>query len=371
MGSKTGQGGVLRNFVDSAKIGILALTGIVLLALPVKAQETAPSLPDRIIKPMYVMDSVTLRADAVDVTLWGIEPALTSETPLELNAIYLLDELTQGLEVNCKVVGGRADHVLARCTGLEDRDLALELLSNGYAVVDRRVVFNTPFADGYEKAEQQARTEVKGVWRVIADRQASYQSPWLQPYIGSIMFFMMVFGPFAGMVIVGLVMWIWFRRIAEERQREFQDMRSSETLLRAREQRVLASTLEGELIENKNKIEAFMVIYGDMLEDLKKNKDTPKYQQAGDIIQKHPGYSKTVFEANVDKLSMLDIKIAGKLSKLYAALPSAQEYIELEPSVSLETAKLLIAKVMEDAKSMIEPIDQVIADLRAHSHDTR
>jgi hypothetical protein len=72
-----------------------------------------------------------------------------------------------------------------------------------------------------------------------------------------------------------------------------------------------------------------------------------------------------VFESNVNKLSLLDIKLAGQLSKLYAALPKEQEYINLEPEVPLDTAIKLIEKLLEDTRGFMPQIEAVLEMLQA------
>jgi endonuclease YncB( thermonuclease family) len=330
------------------------------------ASVEAPRLPDRIARPMIAIDPVTLKAEGIEIRLWGIKPASTSETSLELKALDLLDDIIDGQVVNCKIEGGQVPVLFGRCVVQANSDLSLELLNNGLAIRDRRQTYNTAYASAYGQAEEFARFNNKGVWKYLAeaDRQSAIPK-WLEPHLELLVPLALVFGPLAGLLSIAFVMWFWLKKMSRTQQQEAEISRRKEATLQTRERNVLLSTLEGELMENKNKIEAFAVIYGDMLRSLKDPNEAPKYQQVGDIVQKHPSFGKTVFEANVNKLSLLGIKLAGQISKLYSSLPKEQEYINLEPDVPLETAIKLVEKVMKEAEELLPPIDAAIQSLQA------
>ena len=334
----------------------------------VPQQQRHTKLPERINGPMRAVDSMTLRAEGRTVRLWGIKPAQSAETPIEIKALDLMDKLINEQQVNCRVMGGSIVEMIARCTTGQNQDLGLELLSNGFVVVDRRQTYNTVFATAYEKEQETARIGGKGIWALVKEdlnKTNEYGIPkWLQPYMSVLLPISLIFGPFGGLLIVGFIMWYWLKRMASAQEREAEQSSRKEATLLNRERHVLISTFEGELTENKNKIEAFLVIYGDMLRGLQDTEEVPKYQQGGDIVQKHPTFGRAVFEANVSKLSLLDIKLAGQISKLYAAMPKEQEYINLEPTVPLETAVKLVEKVLKDAEDLLEPINHVILGLQ-------
>jgi len=316
--------------------------------------------------PMRAVDPMTLRAEGSTIRLWGIKPASTSETPIELKALDLMDKLIQEQQVTCRIVGGTPIDMLGMCTTSTGQDLALELLKNGYVVVDRRQTYGKIQASAYEGEQDRARVAGKGVWALVKEDKEKPKGPgaWIEEYSYLIPIALIV-GPFGGLAIIALIMWYWLKRMATVQEQESEQSNRKEAMLQNRERHVLISTFEGELTENKNKIEAFLVIYGDMLRGLQDSNEVPKYQQGGDIVQKHPTFGRAVFEANVSKLSLLDIKLAGQISKLYAAMPKEQEYINLEPTVPLETAVKLVEKVLKEAETLLEPINNVILGLQA------
>lgn len=361
------------------RFGFLLAVMICLLAAPAAAQK-APSkatplaaesgeelrLPDRIVRPMRAIDAMTLRAEGVSIRLWGIRPAQSNEAPMELKALELMDGLIQEQQVNCKIMGGAMPDLIGRCVTRNNLDLALELLTAGFAIVDRWQTYDSVFATGYEKAQEAGRLSGRGVWALVSKAdQASPIPPWLEPHMALILPLALIFGPLIGLTIIALIARRGLRVLAETQTKHIEEGYAKENAMQTRERQVLVTTLEGELIENKNKIEAFLVIYGDMLRSLQDTSDTPKYQQVGDIIQKHPNFSKAVFEANVNKLSLLDITLAGHISKLYSALPKESEYINLDQTVPLDTAVKLVEKVMRDTEALLPQVNGLLIELQS------
>lgn len=322
-------------------------------------------LPDRIVRPMIAIDPISLQAEGMVIRLWGIRQAQMSETPLELRALDLLDNLIGNEQVNCKVVSGNLSQVTARCTTHANQDLSLALLNNGVAIVDRHQTYNTVFASAYAEAQEAARLKGLGVWRFVNDVESKSIIPKaLKPYVEIMTPIAPIFGPLLAMLVFAFIIRNWFKRMTERQEEDQERTRHHEDALKEREAQVLISTLEGELIENKNRIEAFVLIYGDMLRSLKNPAETPKYQETGDTVQKYPACSRVVFEANVGKLSLLDIKLAGLLSKLYASFPRDQQYINLEPETPLETAVKLVEKIVTEAEAYLPPVNQVIEEIQ-------
>jgi len=344
---------------------LYALSGLAGIFSTTVMVKPAHASDHQIVKPMIAIDTITLQADSVQITLWGIKPAQTPKTPLELKALDLIDSLIGNEAVSCKIVSKSAADITGRCTGYNNIDLGLELLNNGYAVIDRRQTINSPFAPAYIQAQETARLNKKGVWRFVNEQDNdSNNLKWIQkslPVMGGSLG--LILGPFTGLLIVAFVMHYRLNRLEFLQKGEFDKTHRKESMLLTRERYVLVSTLEGEMIENRNRIEAFLTVYGDMLKNMTCPDEEPKYQKAGDIIQKHPSLSKAIFEANVTKLSILDMHLTGQISKFYTSMPQEQEYITIESNVPLDTAIKLVEKVLKDAHDMLLLIDQATAAL--------
>lgn len=345
-------------FVAAATPG-LAQKGPTVPAVPATPVASAALMPDRLQRPMQAIDAVTLRAEGVEVRLWGIEPVNDANSPLAIKAMERLDQLIAGGQVNCKIEGGAVPALIGRCATVEQPDLGVALLNDGLAVRNRRQIYNTMFAQPYGQAEEFARTNAKGIWSQMKEREEKSE---LSP---GVLISLLIGVPAAGFICMGLLMWVLLQRMATSQRMEFERARKKENALAERERSVLVSMLEGELAENKNKVDAFLTIYGDMLRSLKDLSETPKYQQVGDIVQRHPSFSHIVFDANVNKLSSLGLQVAGKVSKLYAALPRSQEYINLDPDVPLETAIKLVEKTVSEAQALTVPLATLIGEVQA------
>lgn len=297
------------------------------------------------------IDPVTLQAGATRITLWGIKPV--GEAVIDLKAIDLMDNMVDTAAVTCKAVGGTAGDIVARCADHTGEDIGLELLNHGYVVVDRHQDVST--VPPYMEAQKAAHRNGVGIWHEVAMLDKTGVPPWLQVVLGA--------APVAGLLLVAFVMYYRIKRIEMQHQEEREQAERKENQLLARERHVLVSTLEGELAENKNRIDVFLTIYRAMLDNLRSKTETPKYQQSGDIVQKYPALSKVVFETSAGKFSLLDMKLAAQLSKLYASLPKDQEYINIEPGVPLESAIALVEKVLREAEALVAPITAAIAAL--------
>lgn len=340
------------------------------IAPPVAPTQSIPGmampngLPDRIVRPMLVIDPTTLRAEGLEIHLWGIKAAQSSDTKFEIQAMDKLDKTINGQLVSCKIQGGTFPDVYGRCVTKANDDLGLTLLNAGLAIRDRRITYNTPFATAYGQAEEYARLNKQGIWNTVSQAPQTAADAQM-PVTRTTMLLFIVIIPIIGLMVIGLIMWTWLQRISNSHRAEIERAMQKERMLISRERSVLVSTLESELMENKNKIDAFLTICRDMLADMLNPDTKPKYQTSGDIVQKHPGYSKTVFEASADRLSMLGIKVAGRLAKLYGAFPKEQEYINLEPHVPLDTAIKLIEKTIADTEVFVQPVNEALAALQA------
>lgn len=331
----------------------------VVAAPAVPVMRAAPAMPDRLTRPMQVIDPVTLRAEGTEIKIWGIQPVETSQSPIGLRAMERVDQMITGQQVSCKIESGTIPVLVGRCATSSGDDIALTLLNEGLAVRNRRQTYGTTFAQAYGQAEEAARNGRKGVWSYLADeaREKEQLSP-------EMLMVMLIGVPTTGFIIMAILIWAMLQKVVTAQKMEFSRARKKDTALAEREKGVLVSILEAELLENKNKIDAFLSIYTEMLRALRDISEAPKYQQVGDIVQKHPSFSHVVFDANVNKLSVLGIQLAGRVSKLYSALPRSQEYITLDPNVPLETAVKLVEKVVGEAKELVQPINTILAEMQ-------
>lgn len=329
---------------------------------PVAAQK-------RITRPMVPLDPITLQAEGVKIRLWGIKQAQTRETPLELKAIEYMEKMIGNEPVSCSIEKNRTKSksaLYARCAVHTNEELGLALLQAGMVVIDRHQTHNSVFASSYEEAQNSARQKRIGVWEFVVAGQGNKLIPvWLEDYMPSLVPLALVFGPFFGLLTIALMTHQGFRNMNRRQAIEFQETREKEDALLRREKLVLASALEGELSENKVKIEAFLTIYHALMNELTAEGATPKYQKGGDLVHKHPALNRTVFEGSISKLSALDMQLASTLSKLYTHIYAEPDYITIDSKAPLQEVTGLVQNTVNATEALIPQIDYALEQLDA------
>lgn len=338
----------------------------ILISSAVFAQTgTTLSAGQRVVRPMVPLDPVTLQVEGISIRLWGIKAAQTRETPLELRAMDFIEKMINNDVVSCRIEKVDRGIPYARCTTHSSDEINLALLQNGYAVVDRHQTYGSVFASAYEDAQITARDRRAGVWEfVVAEERDKLIPDWLDPYMSSLVPLSLIFGPLTGLALIALAARQGFRNMIKRQEMEFKETREKEEALLRREKLVLASAIEGELSENKVKIEAFLTIYHDLLKELQDDSVTPKYQRSGgDLIHKHPALNRTVFEGSISKLSALDMQLASTLSKLYAYIHAEPDYITIDSKMAHGEVLALVQKTIQTTEALIPQIDFALEQL--------
>ena len=125
--------------------------------------------------------------------------------------------------------------------------------------------------------------------------------------------------------------------------------------------------IEGELSANKGKLEAFIIIYKDMLKTLRLGKG---YQGgAGEIVHEAPALERSVYEANTGRLDVLGTSMATEIVALYGQIEANPSYTTLDASIPQEEAIIKVQKVVSDAEGLIPKIDKIIDSLHVTIRD--
>lgn len=166
-----------------------------------------------------------------------------------------------------------------------------------------------------------------------------------------------------GFVVVSLILIVGFMNLKQALDKQVNFERRRQKILISREKAVLAASLIGEINENKNKCEAFVTIYAEMLRNLRDDTRKPSYQQTGDFVHKTPALSRAVYDSNIANLSMLDPVVATKLSEVYAMIETDPEYLSLEPDLPLDTAVRLVEMVVKNAEATHRVLNDLVPSL--------
>ena len=302
-------------------------------------------------------DATTLVVGSDRVHLWGIEESDVMSAAFKLKVRTALDNAIGGKQVECEVRHRSSSTLYAQCVNSSDIDLGLYMIQQGYASVDRALVYGTAFEEAYIQAEMEAQDRGLGIW---ADPGRSGQGPSgaadgvLMLSFGFILFLCII----VAFTVLSIIIMRGFQKVVDA-QNDNVEMMSKERKLRDQERGIVAIMLDSELKANKAKIEAYLVVYDELLKALKDPSRPPKYKKTGDIVQKQPALDRSVFDRNTDKLDTLGDRLSSGLIHFYARIKSKPEYENLDPNMDLPEAIALVEGVVKAARRL----DKLAGDL--------
>lgn len=324
--------------------------------------------PEEFAVTATAVDGVNLLSNRYMIALWGIEPIELAGTSIALKARTELDNLIGGQPVRCEVKLWRGDKPVARCLNSREVDLGLAMITAGYAVVDRPAISGTVFDNQYKIAEKKSQDEMRGGWG-----SSSKSGDFAQYFSGNKTLLTgwligVVLIPLAGIIFLSLFVTAQINGLRRYIQSTIGESEMRKKDLREQERFVVASMIEGELSANKGKLEAFIIIYNDLLKSLRQSKEH-RYQTNGEIVHDAPLLERNVFENNINRLELLGAAMAGEIVSLYGHIDSNPKYTTLDSSMPAEEAVLKLQKVIYDAESLIPRIDKLIQSLHVTVRD--
>ena len=346
---------------------ILTTIGIIpALAQPAQLEDM------RFTRLMVPVDSVTLKSEGLEIRLWGILPAGTSETHLELRALNLLQNMINDQNVTCKIMTAEdVTHPLARCSTADGNDLSLKLLQQGLAIRDRRALYGSVFASSYQEAEELARRSKNGIWRLVDVSDKGILDTILEDEKNiALAATGLILLPFLAMLILGFIIVRSISRLEKYQSKQASTHYIKERGLYQQEKNLILKNLEAEMQENKSRVEAFLTVYMEMLSNIKDPEVTPQYQKSGDIVSLQPNFAHEVFEDHINALSSLDMKLSAELNRFYKMLGSDPDYIDLDPSTPREEAIAIVDKIVSEAREYLPLFDQMLDKIHAHMRHT-
>ena len=303
---------------------------------------------------MRATDAVSALAGESTVVLWGVEAAEESGAAVKLRARSALDQLMGGQAVKCQLKKRRGSILVAQCLNHDDVDLGLYMLQNGFVTVDRAAVFGSVFEGPYVQAEEAARQKAVGIW--VEGGGAS------DGHVGSFVFSLGLVLFLAGLAVfavLSVLIMRGFQRVVDAQNKNM-EMSARERALKDKERRIFATMLDSEIKANKSKIEAYLVVYEEMLKSLRDSTVAAKYKSAGDIVQKQPALSRSVFDRNTDKLDVLGDQLSSDVIHFYARIKSKADYTNIEPDMPLHEVIEVVETAMRNARRLDKISDRLI-----------
>lgn len=342
-------------------------------ASPLHAQDS----PKTFSTTAYAITGQNLTSGEGPLTLWGIDSAQPTTTQLGVQARAYLDDMIAGKPIQCVGMGAPT---IVRCLTATERDLSMMMLNAGYAAVNRNQIKDSDLADPYAQAERQARQAQRGIWASasatpIPANPAAIATNGLGGFMDGLPFWFIAATflglPLFGFTIIAIILHLGFRQLIMLTRYQIAGTQKRERQLKEREKYVIAAALENELVTNRAKLDAFLVIYEELLKTLRDPSRTPKYQRAGDIVHEKPALVRDAFDAHVDKLDLLGPQLSAELATLYAGFTTHPDYRTLEPEVPIEKAREAVDRIVRNAEKLIEPLDKVTGALSVILRDRR
>ncbi len=303
-----------------------------------------------------VKDVNTLISNDTKILLWGIEKISPNKTIFNLKSRTKLEKKIGGKSVLCTIKSREKSFIKGQCINQDEEDLSLYLLQQGLVSADREEIRNTIFERPYLEAEQSAQDSNKGIWGMSDDISSAADMQGKNFMIGAI-FLMVVFVLALG--VLGFFLARGFKRVADVQNHSL-DLAMKERSLKGKEKLVIASMIKSEIIENKAKVEAYLVVYEEMLKDFVGSEGESKFQKTGEIIQKQPALSRSVFDGNTSKLDLFGSTVSSQIIHYYARIKSSPDYIEISPDTPISEVKNIIETAVSNAKKLYEISDRLL-----------
>lgn len=304
------------------------------------------------------LDSANLMANQKIVSLWGVGTIAGLSIDLEAQGREVLDQAISGQAVRCETRDLKDRQIVALCANAREQDLSLLMLQEGFVVVDRVMVYGSSYEDAYITAERHAREQERGLWGEKQGESAdfSFEMTFLWVLLPILFISLVIIAAFS---VLTVIIMRGFRQVVDAQQLNI-EIAGKERKLRDKERSIVAKMLDSEIKANKSKIEAYLVVYEEMLSALKDPERQPKYKKAGDIVQKQPALSRAVFDRNTDKLDILGDHLSSQVVHFFARIKSNAEYVNLEPDMALDEAISIVQKSVQRARQLNKIAENLI-----------
>lgn len=344
----------------------LLITGLVSLIF-IGFSDAYAQNPDNFATQAKAGDNATLRTNKYTVKLWGITLPDVEQSLHKVKVKLYLDDQIGNQPIRCSVAKWSGNTALAQCINAQEKDLALSLIEAGLAFANRSAIASQPQESAYVQAEQDARNASRGLWSYVNPEPSIFNFDELPPKQLKNFYIVMgviVGGPLLATILMGLFVLNGLGRMQKDVRRYIDRGKANEAEVAKREKLVIAAALEGEMTANRSKIDAFTLIYKEMLKSLKDPSKTPKYKSSGEVIHQTPTLARVVYDQYHDKISLFEPALVKNLSEIYARVKAESEYYNLEPETPLPEAISKVERVIKNAQELIPLIDKSISGLQ-------
>lgn len=351
-----------RNFIHtmltaSRAVSLLLLCAIVYKPAISQIADTEPPVVSEVNLQVRVVDSMTLISGNNKIKLWGVENVESVNALFKLRARAALESKIAGQQIRCHIKTKAGSDLIAQCVNAAEEDLSLFMLQQGYVLANREAVYGSIFEKPYVEGEKFAQSQIKGIW---ADSEnGSYRTSDTGNNSFMIWGSVLVGGSVLALVLITFYIVKTFKSVVEVQNQNL-DLVTKERILREKEKFVIATMIDAEVKTNKSKLEAYLMVYEEILRDLQDKTKEPRYKKSGDVVQKQPALSRSVFDGNTDKLDLLGGQLSSDIIHYYARIKTLPDYVDFEPDAPVSEFKKVIETAVSGAKKLNEISDNLL-----------
>lgn len=298
--------------------------------------------------------------DDLQISLWGVETIQGHAEVIQFKGRMALEAKIGGEPIFCMSEGQSDRTFVAQCFNATQEDLSLFLLEEGYVSTDRLAVRDTEYEAIYLDAERRAHNVGKGIWGQdisSASAQQDYKTKRLIfVFLGILVLFMVGLGVLIFSMIAG------FRRVLELQNRSL-NLAGKERKLRDKEKMITAALIHAEIQDNKEKIEAYLMIHEDVLLNLKSS----NHQIMRDIIQIQPALGRAVFDGNTSKLELFGSTLASEIIHYYARIKTHPDFVEFTSDTDISEMIKTVESAVEQVRKLRSISEDLIEDFINHA----
>ncbi len=334
------------------------------LVSPAVAGEAVKASGEAVAVRVHVVDSTRLATGDVTIFLWGIEKVESGTATFHLKARNVLEKKIGDGQVFCTVKQKvSAKSVKAQCINSKEEDLSLFLLRQGYASAARLEIDGSIYEQPYLDAEKQAQGGGKGVW--MDDPALRYSGD-----AQNERFLVSVFIVGAVFILVFAVLCFYimrgFSRIIDV-QNQSMNLAAKDRALQDKEKYIIASMIDAEVKSHKEKIDAYITVYEEALQEVIHDYESSQYHKGGGVLQQNPSLDRCIFDGNAGKLDLLGSIVAGRIIAYYGHVQKSSDYIEINPDMPKEEVRHNIEGAVEHAQMLRALSEQLAALLVQHA----
>lgn len=337
-------------------IFVFALTVIVAPSLLYAQQET--STQNTVFEANARAASAgVLVAGNANINLWGVEEIGAASPTFQLRARTALANAVSSDKVQCEIKKRDTTGLWAQCESADDVDLSLFMIQQGFVTVDRAAVYGSVFEDAYVQAEMEAQDKDLGIWGEKSSSGNSGQGNdgALMISLGFVLFLCII----AAFTALSIIIMRGFKQVITA-QKASMNLMARERKVKDKERSIVAVMFDSELKANKSKIEAYLVVYEEMLSALRDPERPPKYKKAGDVVQMKPALSREVFDRNTDKLDSMGRELSSAIIHFYARIKTNPDYQNLDPDTPLDEAIAVVEDAVKGGRRLNDLADKLI-----------